>query len=136
MTAKYFVDTNIWIYAHLDKNKDAKGTLANQLVETAQQLVISTQVLSEYYSVMLRNRADDIWIQNNLEAMSHYCEVVPVTLASIRSAHRIRLRYHFSYWDSLIIASALESGATHLYSEDMQSGQVIEDVLQITNPLL
>jgi len=77
----------------------------------------------------------NIWIQNNLEAMSRYCEVSPVALASIRSAHRIRLRYRFSYWDSLIVASALESGCTVLYLEDMQEGQEIEGNLRIDNPL-
>lgn len=136
MSVKPFVDTNIWIYAHLDQNKDPKGVIANNLVETAPQLVVSTQVLSEYYSVMLRNRAEDAWIQSNLEAISQYCEVIPVSLSTIRGAHRIRLRYHFSYWDSLIIASALEAGATLLYSEDMQSGQLVEDVLLITNPFI
>lgn len=135
MNVKGFVDTNIWIYAHLQKTGDEKGARANQFVETSNDLVISTQVLSEYYAVMLRNDADDVWIQNNLESMSRYCEVSPVALASIRSAHRIRLRYRFSYWDSLIVASALESGCTVLYSEDMQAGQEIEGCLRIDNPL-
>jgi len=46
----------------------------------------------------------------------------------------LRLKYKFSYWDSLIIASALESGCGILYTEDMQDGQVIEDRLRIVNP--
>ena len=43
---------------------------------------------------------------------------------------------HFSYWDSLIIAAALEAGCTTLYSEDLQHKQVIEGVLTILNPFL
>lgn len=136
MSDKRLVDTNIWVYAHLEKPDDDKWIKANEFVETADNLVISTQVMSEYYAVMLRNRADDALIQSNLETMSQFCEVSPISLTSIRSAHRIRLRYHYSYWDSLIIASALETGCNLLYSEDMQTGQIIEDCLRIENPLL
>jgi predicted nucleic acid-binding protein len=44
------------------------------------------------------------------------------------------MRYQFSYWDSLIVASALESGCGVLYSEDLQSQQRIENQLEILNP--
>jgi predicted nucleic acid-binding protein len=135
MSDKLFVDTNIWAYAHLEKPDDPKWRKANEFVETSDNLVISTQVMSEYYAAMLRNGAKDAWIQANLEAMTQYCEVNPLGLGSIRSAHRIRLRYQFSYWDSLIIASALEAGCGLLYSEDMQAGQIIEGCLRIENPL-
>ena len=46
----------------------------------------------------------------------------------------IRLKYKYSYYDSLIIAAALESKCTVLYSEDMQHDQIIESTLQIINP--
>lgn len=131
MNAKSFVDTNIWVYAHLNKAEDAKWEKANRLVETLDNLVISTQVMSEYYAVMLKNRVEDGWIQDNLEEMAKYCELVPIDLTGIRAAHRIRLRYRFSYWDSLIIASALQARCSVLYSEDMQAGQEIEDYLRI-----
>jgi predicted nucleic acid-binding protein len=48
----------------------------------------------------------------------------------------VRSHYQFSYWDSLIIASALETGCSILFSEDMQDGQVIESTLTIRNPLI
>jgi len=47
---------------------------------------------------------------------------------------RKREKYKYSYWDSLILASALENSCSILYSEDMQHGQVIEDSLKIINP--
>jgi predicted nucleic acid-binding protein len=43
-------------------------------------------------------------------------------------------RYRFSFYDSLIIATALEASCTTLYSEDMQHGQLIENKLLIINP--
>ena len=50
-------------------------------------------------------------------------------------ASSIRQDYHFSYWDSLIVVSALRSGCKMLYSEDMQHGLNIYNQLQIVNPL-
>jgi predicted nucleic acid-binding protein len=46
------------------------------------------------------------------------------------------VKYQFSYWDSLILAAALESGCIWLYSEDLQDGQQIENTLTIRNPFL
>ena len=46
----------------------------------------------------------------------------------------IKNRYSFSYWDSLILSSALENGCNIIYSEDMQDGQLIDGVLRVVNP--
>jgi len=135
MNVRIFVDTNIWVYAHLEGEDDTKHQTANTLVEAAvQPLVISTQVLHEYYSAMLKNKMTDEWIQANVEAMIEYSEVQLITLAVVRLAHRIKVRYRFSYWDSLILASALDAGCSLLYSEDLQTQQQIENQLTILNP--
>lgn len=135
MSVKLFVDTNIWVYAHLEGENDIKHQKANILVEkTVQPLVISTQVLHEYYSAMLKNKMTDEWIQTNIEAMIEYCEIQLITLSIIRLTHRIKTDYRFSYSDSLIIASALDAGCNILYSEDLQIQQLIENQLQILNP--
>lgn len=75
MNVEPFVDTNIWIYAHLDQDGDSKGRVADALVESGRRFVISTQILNEYYAAMLRNRMDDPWIQANVEAMIQRCDV-------------------------------------------------------------
>lgn len=135
MSVKLFLDTNIWVYAHLESENDTKHQKANTLVEeTVQPLVISTQVLHEYYSAMLKNKMTDEWIQTNIEAMIEYCEIQLITLSIIRLAHRIKVRYQVSYSDSLIIASALDAGCNILYSEDLHTQQPIENQLQILNP--
>ena len=85
---------------------------------------------------MLKNKMTDEWIQTNIEAMIEYCHVQLITLSTIRLAHRIKMRDQFSYWDSLIIASALDAGCNLLYSEDLQAQQIIENQLKIVNPLL
>jgi predicted nucleic acid-binding protein len=130
MSGKAFVDTNIWVYAHLQQDDDPKWQHANDLVEAAdRRYVISTQVLNEYYAVMLRNKANDMLIQANIEAMLAFCEVELLTIPVIRQAHQHRLRYGF-----LMISSALNAKCSVLYTEDLQHGQRIENTLTIRNP--
>lgn len=69
----------------------------------------------------------------SLEAM---CRVEIISLVTIHKALDIRERYSFSWYDSLIVATALESGCDTLYSEDMQNGQEIEGRLRIVNPFV
>jgi predicted nucleic acid-binding protein len=134
MNDKNFIDTNIWVYAHLQEKNNSKGEIALALLETLPILVSSTQVLSEYYSVMLKNKVADSLIQDNSEIIIAITDIQVIQLATIRIAHKIKLKYGFSYWDSLILASALEAGCQRLYSEDMQHKQVIESSLIIINP--
>jgi predicted nucleic acid-binding protein len=60
--------------------------------------------------------------------------VSPVSFCTVQDALKIKTRYQFSYWDSLIIASALENGCTILFTEDLQHNQMIEETLWVKNP--
>lgn len=62
--------------------------------------------------------------------------MVVIDVDIILKAAFLRKSYNLSYWDSMIVSSALESGCTILYSEDMQSGQIVEKQLKIINPFL
>lgn len=99
-------------------------------------LTISNQVINEYYSVMLKNKASDAFIQVNIKNMLWHCDVFCLNLETLAAAFEIRERYRFSWWDSLIVASALETECEQLYTEDLQHGQIIEDRLRIVNPFL
>ncbi|MEO5370653.1 MAG: PIN domain-containing protein [Magnetococcus sp. DMHC-1] len=136
MNDKSFVDTNIWIYAHLDQNSDAKGHVAANLVETIPRCVITTQVLSEYYSAMVKHHVEESWIRNSVATMMRHCDVLLISLPVLHKAFDVRSRYGFSIWDSLIIASALQGNCTLLYTEDLQHDQWIEGRLRIVNPFL
>ena len=61
-------------------------------------------------------------------------DFVVITKKDIRKAMTIKGRYKYNYWDSLIIASALQNNCSVLYTEDLQDGQVIENALKIVNP--
>jgi predicted nucleic acid-binding protein len=136
MSAEPFVDTNIWVYAHTEEPGDLRGSRAKGLVEDGRRFLISTQVLSEYYAAMLKNGASDALIQQNIEAMVLRCDLRLVDLSVIRLAHRIKPQYRFSYWDSLVIASALDASCELIYTEDLQHGQLVEGTLRIVNPFL
>ena len=135
MNAKIFADTNLWIYAHLQKEGDLRCKKAAELVRNL-PLIISNQVINEYYSVMLKNKAHDSLIPANIKTMLFHCDIFCLTLDTLITAFEMREKYRFSWWDSLIVASALETECDFLYSEDMQHGQMIEDRLQIFNPFL
>jgi predicted nucleic acid-binding protein len=133
MNDKSFIDTNIWVYAHL-QTSDKRCDAALNLLETLPFLVGSTQILNEYYSVMLKKKIADNAIQDNVEVMIDIADIQIIHVSTIRRAHKIKLKYGFSYWDSLVLASALEADCQRIYSEDMQHNQIIENSLIIVNP--
>ena len=133
MNDRVLVDTNIWIYAHLEKPGDARFEKAQQIVADPAGLVVSVQVLNEYYSVMLKNGADDDLIQSNIQIILNRYEVCWFSAALLQRSYALRNRYRFSCWDSLILAAAIESNCTRLYTEDLQHGQSVEKI-QIVNP--
>jgi predicted nucleic acid-binding protein len=136
MKDKYFLDTNIWVYAHLKQSINEKHFQALSLLNNLPILVISTQVLNEYYSVMVKKKVEDYIIQENIEVMINVSLTLLIGIDTIRLAHTLKLKYHFSYWDSLILASALNAECNIIYSEDMQNQQIIEDKLKIVNPFV
>ena len=129
-----FIDTNIWVYAHLQNPDEPRSEIAWQLITQLADAVISPQVIAEYFSVMLRHRVDDDRIQRNIQRMLQQCQLQPLDSAVLSRALAIRKRYGFSVWDCQILAAALESGCALLYTEDLQDGQTIE-ALRVINPL-
>jgi predicted nucleic acid-binding protein len=129
-----FVDTNIWVYAHLKVQGDLRHARALALVQGASGLVISPQVVAEYYSVMLRNGQADAWIQANLRAMFARCLLQPAGAEMLATALDLRNRLSFSFWDCQIVAAALLARCTTLLTEDLQHGQLVDDRLRVTNP--
>ena len=130
-----FVDTNIWVYAHLKVPGDPRHDRALALVQSGLPLVISPQVVAEYYNVMLRNARDDAWIQANLRAMFARTRLQPANAEVLATALELRNRYGFSFWDCQIAAAALAAQCDVLLTEDMQHGQVLNQQLRVVNPL-
>jgi len=141
MRDKIFIDTNVFVYAYLENHKKEedyqKHLKAKELLgsfTTDNRVFISTQVCNEYYSALLKNKIENSDIQSSLHSLVQMVNVASISKNTVLQSFEIKNRYDFSYWDSLILSSALENGCGVLYSEDMQDGQVIDGVLRIVNP--
>lgn len=138
MNDRVFVDSNVWLYAFvLRPGEEAKHARALPFVEAVNRYTISTQVVAEV-SVNLLKKANmpESDLLSVVEGPYRRCEVTETGLECHRRASRFRASHSFSYWDSLILAAAVEAGCTTLYSEDMQHGQVVDGSLTILNPLI
>lgn len=128
-----FLDSNIVLYAY--GKDDKKRVVASRLLREYPSL--STQVINECSHVMRRKLE---WkperIAEELEILLLVVRLQPFDIRHIRLAWKIAARYGYSHYDSLIIATALESRCETLLSEDMQHGQLIENRLRIVNPFL
>ncbi|MBI5875316.1 MAG: PIN domain-containing protein [Deltaproteobacteria bacterium] len=128
-----FVDTNLWIYLYSDKEKGQK--IRHLIDESYENIIISTQVLGEFFYAITkkgfknRKEAEEIVLD-----LTENFRIAPINKSTVIKAIGLHLRYTYSYWDGLIIASALEKGCKILYSEDLQSGHIIENILKIVNP--
>lgn len=63
-------------------------------------------------------------------------DILEVDASKVLKALEINARYQYSYWDSLLVATAVQSDCSVLYSEDLQPNQLIEDKLRIINPFI
>ncbi len=136
--AKYFVDTNILIYAH-DRGAGVKHERARQLIEqlwSAGQGVLSTQVLQELCVNLRRRVARPLPGDEIAKLIEDYLswQIVIITPQAIVAALGIEDRYKVSYWDALILHAAESCGAAVLYSEDLSHGQRY-GVVEVLNPL-
>jgi predicted nucleic acid-binding protein len=134
MSDRVFLDTNLWIYLYSDK---IKGRKVKQLVaERFEYIVVSTQVLGELFHVLTKKGLKDKKEAKEIVTeIAGYFQVASITLSTVIRAINLHVKHSYSYWDSLIISSALENGCKLLYSEDLQADQVIESKLKIVTPL-
>ena len=129
--ADRFFDTNVLLY--LLSGDDAKADGAENAL--APGGIISVQVLNEFASVAARKLKMTIAeIREVLTTVRAVCKVVPISEETHDRALDLAERYGWSIYDALIVASALLAGCKTLISEDMQSGQIIEGILEIRNP--
>ncbi|MGA3400485.1 MAG: PIN domain-containing protein [Acetobacteraceae bacterium] len=132
MTERFFLDSNVLIYAALQP--DARSDAARALL--ARRGTISVQVLNEFANVAHRKlRRSWEEIAQALAGIRVLClPPLPITAALHEAAVGVAARTGYQFYDALIIASALDAGCTTLFSEDLQDGQVIEGRLTIRNP--
>jgi predicted nucleic acid-binding protein len=135
MQNKIFIDSNIWLYLFLqDDNKKYKTTeeylLKNNLNST---FIITYQVINEVANILLKNNFAEVEIRENIEYLLKICTLQDFTKEIALTASFVREKYSISFWDSIIIGSALFAKCDTLISEDMQNGLKIDDKLLIKN---
>lgn len=140
MNGKFFLDTNIFVYS-FDRSSVAKLRRSSQLIGTAVTArtgVISYQVVQEFFNVAFRKFATPMTpeeAEQYLGAVFRPLLTVNSSQALYGEALRLTRRYRLSWYDSLIVAAALEAECSVLYSEDLQHGQRIGN-LRVENPFL
>lgn len=137
MSDRYFVDTNVLMYAH-DSAAGEKHQRAKVLVEKLWETragVVSTQVLQELAVNLRRKAKKPLDAKATREVVSDYLtwQVVVNGGYSILEALDLEAKYQISFWDALILDAAHVSGAEVLYSEDLSDGQAYGAV-RVVNP--
>ena len=134
---KFFFDTNVLVYLFdadsPDKRKKARALF--QRHTEAGDILLSTQVLQEFYVAVTRKLARPLDAGAAAETVTSFAELPLVQIDSeliISAIHRSRNK-QLSFWDPLIVQAAIEGHASTLYSEDMQHGQML-DSLRVINP--
>jgi predicted nucleic acid-binding protein len=133
MRDKVFADTNVLLY--LLSNDKQKKQISKEILSS--RPFISTQVLNEFSNVCIKKLkiTSDSLLQV-LETIDKHVRLVGFTSATIHAAIRLQQRYQLQYYDSLIIATALENGCDLLLSEDLQHSMLINNQLKIINPFI
>jgi predicted nucleic acid-binding protein len=140
MSARFFLDTNIFVYS-FDQSAAAKAGKAAQLIRealTAQKGVTSYQVAQEFFNVALRKFSRPMQTAD----AEQYLNTVFKPLLAVHSspalyadALHLRAQNGLSWYDALIVAAAIQAQCELLFTEDLQHGQRFGG-LQVRNPFL
>lgn len=124
MNGRTFFDTNVLVYL-FDEGAPDKQSRARELFDEHARrgrIVISPQVLQEFYVTVIRKLSRPVLPENALAAVTHLSTfpIVPVDGATVLRAIRLHQSATLSLWDALIIQAALEGNCTKVFSEDLQ----------------
>jgi len=136
MSGKTFVDTNVLIYAH-DVDAKGKHEIAKNILRqlwSERNGALSMQVLQEFYVNATRKIPHPISKQSARRVVNSYAIwCVETGPGDISTAFLIEDESRIGFWDALIVASAVKSGADRILSEDLNAGQTIAGI-RIENP--
>jgi predicted nucleic acid-binding protein len=134
MTDSTFLDTNVFVYA-FDQADAAKQQRAQKVLATTPGIVVSPQVMNEFYVVTTRKLATPLPAAQAASVVRSMGQLdcVPIDTDLVDSALRIGPRCQLSHWDALMVAAALRRNCRRLLTEDLADGSTIDGVL-IENP--
>jgi len=133
MNGSVFLDTNILVYLYSTSEAQKRNTSIS--IIKSYNCITSTQALNEFSNVFIKKyKMQNDSIKTCITNISKPCLVQLVAESTISKALDLNSRYDYSYYDCLMLASALENNCEILFSEDMSGGQIIENKLKIINP--
>jgi len=131
---KAFFDTNILLYMYGgDPAKQARATELFRLEALAGRILLSTQVVQEFYAAGARKLGIPRKQLREAAMALLDCPLVTVGPSDIAAAIDYEERYGMSFWDALILAAAESGGAEVLFTEDLNNGQRYGSVV-VENP--
>lgn len=129
---KAFLDTNLFIYLYSDSDIAKKEQVIGAINQY--ERFVSTQVLNEFCNVCIRKlKLPTSSVHNAVKEIMNTCNLIVVDNETVSAALRLHEKYSYSYYDSLMLASALECGCQYILSEDMSDRQLIEGSLTVMN---
>ena len=135
MNDSIFLDTNILVYLYSEDEPEKQSIVLNIFDKV--HCVTSTQVLNEFCAVCLRKlRMPSSQVLQSIIEIIENCELCYIDIEIIQKALSLNDKYGYTYYDCLVLASAIFCGCKYFYSEDMQHNQCIERNLIILNPFL
>jgi predicted nucleic acid-binding protein len=131
MSARPFLDTNVLLY--LLSGDTTKADKAEALLATG--CIISVQVLNEFASVATRKFGMS-WeeVSEVLAVIRRSARVESLSTETHDRGLEIAERYRISVFDAMIVAAALLSSCSVLYSEDLHDGLRVDRALSVRNP--
>ena len=138
-TSRHFIDTNILVYAH-DKSAGEKHEKSKVLIMdlwSSKKGCLSIQVLQEFYVSIVKKVAAPVPPEEAAAIIEHLGQwkVHSPSVIDVLHATRLQQRYEISFWDAMVVCSAVMMDCSILWSEDMSHGQRYEGVT-VRNPFI
>lgn len=130
-----FADSTVFVYAYDAATPDKQERAHELLVARGRDLVVSAQVLSEFFTVVTRKLAVPLPVADATDAVARIARlhVVSIDAQLVRAGIAIHQDHQVSYWDGLILAAARAAGCRTLLTEDLHAGATLAGVT-IENP--
>ncbi|MEB3050056.1 PIN domain-containing protein [Mycolicibacter sp. MYC123] len=136
MPGRAFIDTNVLVYA-VDEADPAKKRLARTLLADTPELVLSAQVLGEFYVTVTRKLAVAVTPDTASELVKRLARLpcIAIDQELVQRATVASQRWQLSYWDALVLEAARQAGCERILTEDLTDGAVYDGV-RIENPFV
>ena len=133
MRDKIFIDTNVWVYLFLQDDNEKYKAVEKFLSDNndTATFFITYQIINEVSNTMLRYKYAENEIREYVGRLYQTCTIQNFNKEIILTASSIRERYSISFWDSILVGSALFAECNTLISEDMQNGLIVDKRLLI-----